>query len=481
VQYTDPVVRLAIALVVAGAGCDVVFPPGDFDVPSYSLQLSTAFVGDQIEERPADVAAGEATYLVDDPAAPDGFARFPATVIAPDTWYAQVRADGASLMFRPPELDYLRIWRMPARDLVARTTVLRRADAVPAEAGAQIEIAANLETAFFAGRLAVFVVGAWVNRDYTGTDLPGAGATTFAVPPRAYDEFQSVVAAERWKITSADQVAILRYDTLDTLVGALQVARFDQGAVSTLTGNINTVPLDHQVTFEVDPAAPLRLTVPVPAVTNPSHTWALSASPSASMGQAAGPLLKLDHVAPTDPALTTATFGNPFAWPVALRVSANAYRLVVPPEGSQPVPLYAGLSSVAEAVDGAPANLSAPIPTSIAIGATQLDTDNVVVPIDRARPVEITATFDRAEPGVFVASLYALVEEPGGYRKVLRADLLSTEPVWRVPAEIFDGGTDYFIRVLGYTAGFPGIATGDMTIVPPLTVGYLDSGLFRVP
>ena len=50
-----------------------------------------------------------------------------------------------------------------------------------------------------------------------------------------------------------------------------------------------------------------------------------------------------------------------------------------------------------------------------------------------------------------------------------------------IPAGVFTTGKTYSIRAHCYRGGFPGLASGDFSQRDlPLSVGYLDSGVFTV-
>jgi hypothetical protein len=475
------VVRLALGMLVVATGCDAIFSPSPYDVPSYSLEMSTAYIGNTLDTRPTGIAPGDAVYLVEDAGSPDGFARTPAEVIGAGLWYAVLGADGASVMYRVPDLDYVRIVQLPVRDLVGRATVLRRADAAPGVDTSTIAISATFGEQYNVGRLQTYIVGAWVAHDHTGLELPPTGSTEFTVPGIAYAGFFPVGQTQRWRFTSADQPVILRYNTAERLIGALQVEGFDQGTNDTFTGTISVVPLDRTITFDTDPTAVERHTLVQPAVSSPSYAWGIYAAPGLPVGILAGPQLAYGPIAPTDPVRVSVTYGNPFDWPDTLHVVWNAYRVVTLDNPSGSIGLYAGAVAITPAIDDAPATLDVPTPIEVRVGSASLATDNVVVPIDRTQPVEISATFDREADGVFIAALYTLEHGPGGYTRHLRAEMFARRPTWRVPAEIFDVNGPYFIRVIQYASGFPGIDAGEVLVAPPVVAAYLDSGAFTVP
>jgi len=219
-------------------------------------------------------------------------------------------------------------------------------------------------------------------------------------------------------------------------------------------------------------------------VSMPSSAWTIIASPGFAVSAVAGPQLAYRTIADLDPPQVTVTFGNPFDWPPALRLAWNAYRLVTLPGSPVQVPLYTGVQTTTAAVNDAPGLMDAPIPTSIRIGATSLENDQVPFPIDRAHPVEISATFDfdSEVPGVVYVATVFTFEGGGaaGFTKRVHAEFLARRPVWRVPAEIFDAGATYFIRVAEYPTGFAGIDEGTVAVMPTVTVGFLDSGVFTV-
>lgn len=467
-------------VVVVAAGCDLVFPPDDYNAPSHSLMMSSSYVATTVTTVSADLAGGEATFLIEDPAEPDGFRHIPAEAL-PDRWYAPITEDDATVMFRTPDQDFVRVWHYPVRHVSGRSVILRREDPTIGTDTDKIAVDTTLDSAFTAGSFQVYVVGAWILHPYT--ELPGAGAMAFRPPNHDFGEFVSIPGTSRWKITRDDRVLVLRFNSAGTLVGALTSAPVDQADPTAIIGRVVDVPLDRTIAVTIDPTVPNRTAAQRPVVAGQGMSYSITAAPGAAVGQNAGPQLASAVIPPASPALLTATYGNPFAaWPAVLRVGMSASRTVTPFDLPGTAYLYGGALFVGPP-ETQTAPLDSPLPVLVTVAGRALATDNLDVPLDRTRPVEITAEFDRpGVAGLYTATLFELVPDgAGGFARVPRAEFASTTPTWRVPASVFDAGTTYFIRAGLYADGYDAAMNGDQaTVSLPITFGYLDSGVFQV-
>lgn len=471
---------IAAAAGVAGPGCDGVFGPDPYDVPSYSLAMTTSYVAaDQITDVPADLSGG-ATLLVEDPAAADGYQHVPAEILA-DRWYWRSAADDATFMFRTPDADVVRIWHYPARDVVGRTTVLQRPDPSPGNLTDKIAVDATLQSTFTAGSFQVFVIGAWTQHNYGGTDLPGAGSATFQPANVDYGDFVSVPGTTLWEITRNDRVVVLRFGTAGELVGAMLADRLDQTDPTTIHGVIADVPQDREIDIMTDPNVLTRTNAQRPTLGPAQLAWALNASPGADRGFTAGPQLASGVISLASPPQLTATYGNPLPWQALIHVNLTAARATGVTGLPGTAMCYGGAITVAPP-EIASIPLATPMPITVSLAGTDLIADNLAVTIDRTRPVDITAAFDVPGTGRFVAQLIELVPDgANAFKRIVRAQADGTAPSWRVPAGVFDAGTPYVIRALLYSEGTGDLASGDETTVTlPLSVGYLDSGIFTV-
>ena len=492
--------RRAIGLVAVGlAGCAQVFgldpTTGGSDAiplpPEATLQLDRLSIGAMTVRRPGDLTGMTATYLIEDPADPNGMRRIPATLAATRDRWTAVLPEGiaASVEFTQPDIAvFRRLFTFPNRTLSALFGMYEHPDPEPAPAGVAASVQMNLPSPYAAGELLrLYAVGPWVYHDFAA---PAVGATPLGPTTVAYDApswptTNAVKPLQR--ITTEDRVVALRYSG-NLLTAAGEVAPFDQTAgmtnnlVATLTPVTQTA-LD----VTIDPAGTaMRLGMTSPAGTSLGMSWSVVAAPAAIYANNQGPLLNAAGVAAADSGRITMPFGNPFSgigWPSLFTFGTNKGRTYMVPPMMLPVTLYAGLNAVAEVKPGLVVEQAAGLPVLVSVNKVPLTSDGLTVMIDPARPVELTLVADRPESSFYQFNVYEVAPNSAmtGIELKIAYVAYGLEPTLVVPHDVFETGTTYMVRAHCIEGGFPTLGEGNLqNREVPQSVGYLDSGVFTV-
>ncbi|MGE0547794.1 MAG: hypothetical protein AB7O24_26595 [Kofleriaceae bacterium] len=492
--------RGAAVLLFTAAGCAQIAgienttggdPPRDVA----SLKVQRVSVGATVITGPEDLTGLTATYLVPDAQAPQGLNRVAATLNGTDTWEAEVEGT-PPVMFELPEYAPVypsapRVWDFQTRNMRGPFVLLEHPDPTPAPDPATLTMQATLPAGGYIGNesFAMYSVGTWMQRGFTAGD---AGYPTVIAQPTFgpitfdYRSASSLNARPAEKITPVDVVLLLRYVGA-ALTGVMEAAPFEQTGNDMITGTLVPVTADKTLDITVQPAAATaRFNRPRPATTSVVSNWALSAAPAAKYTLNQGPVLQSGGLVTTDASvLINATYGNPFAskgWDSIFLWNTNATRTYMPP--AKPVlTLQAGLQQFVTPSAGLTLDLPAGLPESIVFNGVPLTQDGLTVPTPTTA-VTVTFLSNIIENTMYRIDVneYIVNETATGYDVARRITFTSVEPRFVIPPEVFQPGDHlYVVRAHCVQGGHPTFDDGDITNrALPLTIGFLDSGVFQV-
>jgi hypothetical protein len=155
----------------------------------------------------------------------------------------------------------------------------------------------------------------------------------------------------------------------------------------------------------------------------------------------------------------------------------------MPPMPLPAVTLWTGLYTITRpaAAPGVMLDLPQGLPITISVAGRALTTDGMTLMIDRSGPVEVSFVTDRSTCDLYVAVFYELVERMGSLVYTERLTLLGDQPEWTIPGDTITTGVMYTVRAQCLYGGFTALAQGSLQERDlPISVGYLDSGVFTV-
>lgn len=452
--------------------------------PGVNLTVERVSIGGTVVTGPQDVTGLTAAWLLPDVSAPGGLLPITATVEPPNTWHANINPATPAVQFTLPDTPapLQRIYDLGQANMLASFPVLEHPNAVAAPADAMLAVTVTLDVPYNGEGLQLFAIGPWVVRGLPG---PAIGTTALATGAFPYTAMTSQTGRPHEALTSADPVFVLRY-VGNQLVGLLDAMPFDQTGMDTITGTLTSVPLDQSLAVTVDQAdVARRLSAVRPAVGAPSMSWSLRAAPGFRYGIDAGPLLHAGGVAAADPAMISATYGNPFStrmWNTLLTWSTRSTRAYTPPALALPVTLSAGMFQRDEPTANLALTLPAGLPELIMLDGMSLSTDGLAIPRP-TRPLEVTFVTDKPANTLYSVEVYELVPNMANtaleLQRVVAAFAL--EARFALPVELFTPGSYYTIRAISHQGGFPNAAQGDLaTRSLPIATSFVDSGVFQV-
>jgi hypothetical protein len=286
--------------------------------------------------------------------------------------------------------------------------------------------------------------------------------------------------------TSDDEILGLEYDA-NTLIGAYMGSAMNQtGSTFSASGTMAAVPQNLTLSATVQPSTISgRYTAARPAVGTLSMAWYLNAAPASEIGNS-GPQLNAAGVAPTDTGALSATYGNPFSslgWDAVMLWDTVEYRTFTPSGQTLPATLYAQLYEYVLPTAGVTADVPAGLPITISINSTPLVTDGMTITIDPTMQVDISFQTDTSAPcTLYQMQLFDLVNTGGtALANTLVFGATGVAADFKIPPDPFVVGHHYALRGICLSGGFPTLATGDLSNrALPLSVGYLDGGVFTV-
>jgi hypothetical protein len=160
------------------------------------------------------------------------------------------------------------------------------------------------------------------------------------------------------------------------------------------------------------------------------------------------------------------------------------YRTFVPTGQTLAATLYTQLYEYALPTAGVTLDVPAGLPITISINSTPLLTDGATVTIDPTKQVDISFATDQASScSIYQMQLFDLVPNSGN--TALQNNLVfgatGVAADFKIPPDPFVVGHNYALRGICLSGGFPSLATGDLTNrTLPLSVGYMDGGVFTV-
>jgi hypothetical protein len=523
---------LPAAVGAAAIGCAQLVGIENTVGPGDSIAVTRLSIGSKVVQTPVDPAEISAIYLVASrdasgydqvSAVPDpSHGRLTTQLRAPAPVEFTLKGDATPLRrlfaFPGPPLSVLDFSPNPATsgsDIARFGNTLYgvrehpgRQDA-PASATFAVDLA--LDAAVAAGQsFQVYVVGAWLQRGFSGTEAPMAGATQLAPPAFSFTAANSVSGRPQVdQITAADAFLILRYAG-PTLTGVAEAMPFTQDMAGALTTPTFLSPMASVAPGMLSPMFSATVTPGViaeryknvrPAVAAPPAvqiTWSLVAAPGYTVASNAGPVLQSGMVAMTDTGVSV-SYENPFAmrgWNTIFTLATSVSRVYMAPIGPMgmavPVTLFAGMNQFLEPPASTPTpvplDLPAGLPQVITIGSTVLATDNAFIKqsnqfFNVSFTVDAPSSAADQGPRSYNLQLFDLVFNPTtmAVDRVLVFAAAGKDPAFAVPPELFQVGHSYTLRVLSTLGGSPGTEQGELLHPQlPLAQAYLDSGTFTV-
>lgn len=506
-------------------GIDNTIGPGD------SIAVTRLSIGSKVVQAPVDPAEISATYFVAS-RDPSGYDRVSAV---PDPSHSRLTTQLRSpapveftldhdatpmqrlFAFPGPPLSVLDVSPNPATSAADTARfgntlygVLEHPGRQDAPMGATFTVKATLDAAVVAGQsFQVYVVGAWLQRVFSGTEVPMVGATELAPPAFSFTAANSVSGRPQVdQITTDDTFLILRY-TGPNLTGVALATPFTQdmtGASTTpvFPSMMAVAPgmLSPAFSASVAPGAIAeRYKTVRPAVAAPplvQMTWSLVAAPGYAVASNAGPVLQSGTVAMADTGVSV-SYENPFAmlgWNTMFTLATSVSRVYMAPLGPMgmpiPVTLFAGMNQFLEPpaspVPPVSLDLAAGLPQVITIGNTVLATDNAFIK-QSSQFFNVSFTVDAPSgaadqgPTSYNLQLFDLVFNPTtmAVDRVLVFAAAGKDPAFALPPELFQVGHSYTLRALSTLGGSPGTEQGELLHPQlPLAQSYLDSGTFTV-
>lgn len=491
VRATTAFYALGLAGCAQLFGLDSTSAPPDVALPPRATVTIQHLAFNATATATTNATGTTAAYYVPDDIETSGLRRIPATLDG-DVWTAEV-PDGvaASVEITVPDAAPRRYYAFPSRDLVVQYGNYDQAAGPPPDPS-NLNVQLTLPSGYASGEsFILYAVGPWTAHTITALPAVDVGATQIGPVDIPYNTstFPSLVGTPTLeKITAADSVVALRYAN-NTLTASAPLTPFEQTGTDTLVATLtaNTLePLD----ITLDPSAiATRLGMTTPAGGAAGLNWSLNAAPGYRYTNNVGPMLRQGAVAATDGMTTlTVPFGNPFTnvmWQTLFSFASTRSRAYTPPALMLPITLHAGLNQYVEPAAGTTIDVPAGLPVLVLVNDTPLTSDGLTVTIDPNRAVKLALVADRPGSSFYQFNIHELVPNDA-----MPATALVQKNVFAaigppgditIPAGVFTTGKIYSIRAHCYRGGFPGLASGDLSQRDlPLSVGYLDSGVFTV-
>jgi len=502
-----------IVCAVLGTGCAQILgldtttgaTPVTPDAPAgtVNLQVVRRSLGATIVDNPA-VLTGlpMASWLVDDGAG--GYTRVPATLLGTDTWEGAIPTGTPAVEFTMgsdyPD-EYRRMIAIDQRNLKFLYAIDEHPNPQPIPMPAEsFSLTMSFPNPYMAGdSFYAEVIGGWAYHPFfngsEGASVPMTPVASFTLN-ETYTPYDGTSGAGfvPWSgrpldaITMGDTMVGLHYRGSQLLDAGQFPAFAEPGAPSTLSVSmtaLTTAALD--VTVHPTTVA-TRLNATRPAGGGTAMSWSVVAAPGYQTANGIGPTLNSGSITTASPMAITAPYGNPFAsrnWPAMFSwVSSNNRSVTITGGGTAYTATSGGLQDFAVVGAGLDLATPAPLPITISINGTALVTDNMTVALDLTKNVTLALDQDTNDPvTLYQFNVYNMVLDPmtnaWGAHPVYVA--MTTAKSVAIPNDVFVAGKTYMIRGHCLVNGFPGLATGDFTQRQlPLSLGYLDGGIFTV-
>lgn len=486
--------RLAWVALVAGTGCAQIAGIDETSGPTVttdtaSISVQRVSIGSTVVKAPQDMSAQSGTFYDDSAGA---LAPVPGTFVAPNTFTAELGGTPPATITVPMEDTSVtrRMYATPSAMQQVSLNVLERPGAEPALANSVVDFAFTAPSTYTTGESFAFLaVGAW--SQIAINEVPAVDTTSTIDPaPIPYSSFMSAVGRDLVRITSADVALVLRY-TGATLSGVLQTQLDQTDATDAITGTMTAVAATNTLQATIaGPTWQTRFNAVRPNLGGESVNWRLTAAPGWSVGDPTGVRLSNGIVDPAATTLGPFMFGNPFEsldWKSVLVFSASAVRnaTITSEDGtmSAPAGLQSSLTSFLDPATTTDISLPAGLAITITANGTALTTDNQTVALDVSAPVEIGATLDRTSNTLYGLGVIEIALDPSipALTRTSVLDVMSTSPTFRLPADTFQVGKQYYLQYRAYAGGYDAAATGDLTkLTLPYTTGIVESAVFEV-
>ena len=461
--------------------------------PFDSLAVTRKSIGATLADVPLDLTGLAATYFPAKPGTSD-FDRVPAEADATaGTWTTQLR-EPAAVQFTLPEPTAPLLFAFPSHQLKVLYAPLEHPGRVPAADAATFTVTAPLDAAITVNdSFQTYVVGAWLQRTFSPTEVP-VGAATIAAK-YGFTAANSVASrAQPDKVTAQDAFLILRYDTLSVLTGvAASKMGVDQTDGDTVVAMDTMVPVTADQMLDVKVSSgtlAMRYSLVRPAVTGLSMSWSLVAAPGYKLASNAGP--KLASASMVSGEGFSAKYGNPFAargWNTILTLATSSSRVYMAPVTMAPISLFAGMNQFVEPSPMMTLNLPAGLPLLIKVDGVLLSTDDQPI---KPPSQFVRVTFETDTPGGIgapSATLYQLevwdlvpsMPPANTLERQLVFSAASDAASFALPPEVFQMGHRYTLRAVATLGGYPSLRDGDfVTRSLPLAQSFLDSTVIAV-
>jgi hypothetical protein len=508
-----PLVACGALCGVLGAGCAQIFgldttsgptttvtpdaPPG-----TVTLQVVRRSIGATVSDNPADVTTlPAANWLV---TGSDGsLTRVQAALLGSDTWDGPIPEGSPPVEFTMgsdyPD-EYRRLLVLGQRNVKFLYAIYEHPNPQPPPATPDsFTVNMTLASAYATGdAFYCEAIGGWAYHPFNGAELPAPDMGLVAISaPETYAPYDGTTGAGfvAWSgrpldaITTADTLVGLHYRG-NELIEAGEFPAFDEGSgttsISEMMVLLTTAALD--VTVHPDTVAQ-RLGATRPAGTSLAMNWSVVAAPGFATASGLGPTL--DSGAETAAgsgaaAAITAPYGNPFAsrnWGAMIQwVSSNTRSVTLTGGGAAYGAVSGGFEDFATVSSGLDLNTPAPLPITISINGTALVADNMTVPLDLTKPVTLQIDQDtNSAPTLYQFNVYNMVLDAPSNTWIPHVAYVAqtTANTVVLPNDVFVDGNVYMIRGHTLVGGYPGIATGDLTMRQlPYSIAYLDGGIF---
>jgi hypothetical protein len=483
----------AVTLVCAATGCaqifglDVTTSGPDANLDRTSLQIQRVSIGATVQKNPQDMSGHMATFFQDDgtgalTAVPGELGAAPM-----DTFSAPITTGNPPVQFDlPNKQNYF--YAFPARAQKGNFVVFEHPNPTAADPAAKIMLSATLPSPYVTGEsFQLLAVGAWTQRALAAGDLPAVDVGAMTIAPAApldYSSFTAMFGAtQKNKIIASDYLLLLRYQNAK-LTGVMQ-SQFEQTAgTDTVSGALTPVsPTGTSINIPIDPTGySTRYAGVRPAPGAMSMSYSVNAAQGWSVLSNSGISLVSGGNAMTDTMLTT-SFGNPFEslmWKSVLTFQTSVPRMTQFMFMGMPVSLGAGMYQLQLQDPANTITLPAPLPITVRIANQALLTDGMSVTLDVTKPLEVKADLDKTTAPTAYGVNVDEVTATGARTRVLAATGAGGMSLTLPPNTLVTGKT-YVLQYVTYQGGFTNAASGDVQNVSlPLSVAYLDSGVFTV-
>jgi hypothetical protein len=486
--------RLALCAVLAcGTGCAQLFgiqntSGGDAGVDTppnvVSLRIQRLSIGATVVNTPQDLTGQTASYEVADSTTPSGLRAVPATVASPGLWTAPIPMGMPPVLYTLPDfpMQASRFYALPGRSFATLYGWLEHPSPAPAPSGAMINVNVNTGAAVAGNEsYSFYTMGSWTNR---GLTAPAVGTAQLTVSFPFDQPNVSITGRPVEKITTADAVFVMRY-VGNQLTGYYRQPAFDQTGNDTIAGTMTQVTPDTTLAMTLHPSAVAARYANVrPAVANLGMAYYIDAAPGYLVANNSGPQLDAVGVAATDSGAVSHMFANPFTgdgWNTIVVWVTNESRTYT--VNGLPVTAYAGMNEFVEPGAGLDLQLDAGLPTSISLNQMPLLTDGMTIAIDPTKAADLSFVPDMPGATLSQIQLYELVPNAANTAQqyLFKFSCTGTDPHFVAPAGAFVSGHTYVLRAISNKGGFPGVASGDLTMrALPLVQAYADSGVFTV-